>query len=327
MVVLLGGASFAGATLCENFVEADCNGSITDRGPCRWDHASSTCETDGADLPEGTVAMTSLDGIDGGIDGGILLELYQRASRSLAISFSIQLVGWLLASRLQTSRFYDMFGSLTFLLVTLALPNQSHASALMAVVWCSRLGTFLSYRALKHGEDPRFESIIGNPLRFGVAWFLQGVWVVICLLPVILRAHRPSADASECSSIAGVALFLGGFVLEVTADFQKWRFKQDPANAKRSIERGVWQAVRYPNYAGEIVLWMGVALTATTDTTDAVQLALSYLSPAFVAFLLVFVSGIPPQEARRRRSASASASAPARRGGRDRRAKLVPGVW
>ena len=194
----------------------------------------------------------------------------------------------------------------------------------MAVVWCCRLGTFLSIRALKHGEDPRFESMLGDPVRFGVAWFMQGVWVLVCLLPVILRAHR-TADASECSSLAGVALFVGGFVLEVVADFQKWRFKQEGGETNRRIETGVWGVVKYPNYAGEIALWVGVALTATTDTEDLGALALSFMSPAFVACLLVFVSGIPPQEAMARRGGGGGGGG----GGGDAKAKakLVPGLW
>jgi steroid 5-alpha reductase family enzyme len=238
------------------------------------------------------------------------------------LSFAVQAVGWLLASTFKTSTFYDLFGSVTFLAVICSLPNTHHASSAMAIVWCSRLGTFLTYRAMKHGEDSRFDAMLQAPLKFAVAWFLQGVWVVISLLPVILRAHRaagsPAAAEAPGLYYAGAALFASGFALEVVADAQKWAFKCQEGNAKRRMETGVWKHIKYPNYAGEILLWVGIALTAAADCPGPAELALSALSPAFVAFLLVFVSGIPPQEAKKREYGD---------GRRDNRAKLVPHVF
>jgi len=64
---------------------------------------------------------------------------------------------------------------------------------------------------------------------------------------------------------------------------------------------------RHPNYFGESTLWTGVATTAVgvlmsqpvkaalgLSTTSTV--ALCYISPAFVTFLLLKVSGVPLSE-------------------------------
>ena len=232
----------------------------------------------------------------------------------LALSLAVQLVGWAIAVTCRTGRHFDLFGSVTFFAVVISLPNPSEISALMVIAWCCRLGTFLTIRSLQHGEDPRFVGFLHDPLKQAGVWLLQGLWVVICLLPVILRAHR---NAVATVAPAPAVLFLLGFALEVTADAQKWAFKSDPANARQKIRTGVWSDVKYPNYAGEIIVWIAIALAATADGVDNVtELALSFLSPSFVAFLLVFVSGIPPQEAKMDDGRE-----------RDDRAKMVPGVW
>ena len=250
----------------------------------------------------------------------------------LALSFTVQFVGWLLAARFKTGRHYDLFGAATFFAVVLSLPTPAQSCALMVIVWCCRLGTFLTYRSARHGEDPRFADFLHNPAKFAVAWFLQGVWVVVCLLPVILRAHRPAAPSLPTASAASSAstfLFLAGFALEVTADAQKWAFKSNPANKNKQIRSGVWSWVKYPNYAGEIILWLGIALSATADGVDnPTELALSFLSPAFVAFLLIFVSGIPLQEAAAARATAIGPdSEDRRRHDIDTRAKLIPHVY
>jgi protein-S-isoprenylcysteine O-methyltransferase Ste14 len=87
-----------------------------------------------------------------------------------------------------------------------------------------------------------------------------------------------------------------GFLLEIVADRQKRRFKADPANAGKFISSGLWAWSRHPNYFGEILLWLGVAMVAA-PVLSGWQLV-SLISPVFVVLLLTRVSGIPLLEAR-----------------------------
>ena len=60
------------------------------------------------------------------------------------------------------------------------------------------------------------------------------------------------------------------------------------------ISSGIWSLSRHPNYFGEILLWSGLYLSASSVFKGA-EFA-SVLSPMFVALLLTKVSGIPMLE-------------------------------
>ena len=91
--------------------------------------------------------------------------------------------------------------------------------------------------------------------------------------------------------IAGFALWLVGFAIEVIADGQKSKFRKDPANTDRFITTGLWAWSQHPNYFGEIVLWTGIAVMAIPTLQGWAWITL--ISPVFVTLLLTRVSGIP----------------------------------
>jgi steroid 5-alpha reductase family enzyme len=92
----------------------------------------------------------------------------------------------------------------------------------------------------------------------------------------------------------GIALWALGFLLETTADFQKYAFKSDAANKGRFIDAGLWRFARYPNYCGEIMLQVGVFVGCCAVFSGADWA--SVVAPLFTALLLLGVSGVPLQE-------------------------------
>ena len=68
------------------------------------------------------------------------------------------------------------------------------------------------------------------------------------------------------------------------------------ANEGRFITSGLWSWSQHPNYAGEILLWAGIAGIAL-PTLRGAQLA-TLISPLFVFVLLTRISGIPLLRAR-----------------------------
>ncbi len=69
------------------------------------------------------------------------------------------------------------------------------------------------------------------------------------------------------------------------------RFNADPANKGKFISTGLWSKSRHPNYFGEILLWIGVAIVAVPALQGWQWVAL--ISPVFVTLLLTKVSGVP----------------------------------
>ncbi|RKF62937.1 hypothetical protein OnM2_029046 [Erysiphe neolycopersici] len=186
-------------------------------------------------------------------------------------------------------------------------------------IWATRLGTYLFKRVLDDGHDSRFDKIKRSPPRFLGAFFVQATWVSICLMPVLAINSIPNNLLSSlplimASDIIGLSLFVGGLAFEVIADRQKnaWvQAKKRKEHDEEFLTSGLWSKSRHPNYFGEATLWTGVATTAAGVLVSNVGLSaiglnavygrilgigLSFISPAFTAFLLLKVSGVPLSE-------------------------------
>jgi steroid 5-alpha reductase family enzyme len=216
----------------------------------------------------------------------------------VALAFAIQWLAFLPAFALRTERFYDLSGSAAFITATIVAvalsPRVDARSVLllgMVLIWAVRLGGYLVARIRKAGKDARFDAIKPSPARFFMAWSLQGLWVTLTLgaaLAAITSDARTSVDAL---AVAGVLVWACGLALEVVADVQKSRFRADPANRGSFIRSGLWSWSRHPNYFGEIVLWVGVALVAV-PALHGWQLV-TLVSPLFVFLLITRLSGVP----------------------------------
>ena len=87
-------------------------------------------------------------------------------------------------------------------------------------------------------------------------------------------------------------MWLLGFVVEATADWQKSAWRADPAHKGRFIDAGLWSLSRHPNYCGEMTLWWGAAIIAAGGLGPG-GAAAACVSPLFVSLLLQRVSGVP----------------------------------
>lgn len=221
----------------------------------------------------------------------------------VALAFVIQWIAFVPAFIMQTEKFYDLVGSITFLSaiwigVLLSPVVDARSWLLLAIVsiWAVRLGAFLFKRVRVAGEDRRFRDIKPSFLRFLLAWTLQGLWVSITLAAALAAITSMTKRDLGVYALVGFLVWSLGFAIEVIADRQKSRFRADPRNASKFINVGIWSWSRHPNYFGEIVLWLGVAIIAL-PALNGWQL-LTLISPIFVIILLTQVSGIPLLEAR-----------------------------
>ncbi len=76
----------------------------------------------------------------------------------------------------------------------------------------------------------------------------------------------------------------------MVADRQKTQFRVTHGS-ERFITTGLWARSLHPNYFGEILLWLAVAVLAFSALAEWQLLTL--VSPVFVLVLLTRVSGVP----------------------------------
>ena len=222
------------------------------------------------------------------------------------VTIGFQLVCFFFAFVLQVDTLTDLAGSLNFILIALLsffIGNASaspRAIALTTLVCISRaeLGFYLFYRVLKRGKDARFDEMRGNAKMFLIFWIFQMIWVWCVSTPVLFvnGGVGSSSDALTGADIAGIVVFIVGFVLQVVADFQKDAFRSDAANKEKWCDVGVWHWSRHPNFCGEIFMWWGAfILAASSFSSDAAGWA-TIVSPLFTMLILLLGSGMPTAE-------------------------------
>lgn len=210
------------------------------------------------------------------------------------------LINWLVfipSTIAKSEHYFDLTGTITYLSVIAAAmyftPNLSMRAKLagiMVTVWALRLGIFLYTRIRRTGHDDRFDKIKVDPMRFFMVWTIQALWVLLtsaCALVIITNGAQKEIGII---GFIGIAMWVIGFLIEVIADRQKTAFKKDDANAGKFINEGLWAWSRHPNYFGEILLWIGMAVLSLPILSGTQYIAL--ISPVFVFLLLTKVSGI-----------------------------------
>ena len=166
----------------------------------------------------------------------------------------------------------------------------------MAAIWASRLLGYLFVRYLKKDEEGRFQILrkrfsIDSDLKFLALFFVQGIAILIISWPFVLSCLNPTAEISSFE-IAGMIVWLIGFVFETIADRELWQFKIEEQNKEKVCQTGLWNYSRHPNYFFNWLVWIGFFLFAL----DAPYGYTSLVSPALMWYLLTQVSGIKEQE-------------------------------
>tara|TARA_Y100001970_G_scaffold75094_1_gene95155 strand:- start:882 stop:1778 length:897 start_codon:yes stop_codon:yes gene_type:complete len=230
-------------------------------------------------------------------EGGVSLILIV-----MFLSFLIHWVMFIPSYLFQTEKFYDLTGSITYitvlsfvvyikqLVVHSVLDLRSLIIFSCIIIWTVRLGSFLFWRVLKDGEDKRFKTILPSFSQLFMTWTLSAAWVFIQSIAALVALTSLQQVPFGLVGYLGLSLWIFGFVFQVVADYQKTKFKANPANKDNFIQEGLWSISRHPNYFGEIALWTGIALMAVPVMSGLQYVSL--ISPVFGFLLIYFVSGV-----------------------------------
>jgi steroid 5-alpha reductase family enzyme len=161
----------------------------------------------------------------------------------------------------------------------------------LVAVWGGRLARHMHTRNRGKGEDPRYEKMLadqpGDPFLVAVRriYLVQGAAIWFVSLP--LQVSAASGDGVVWVAILGAAVWLLGVVFEAVGDAQLSRFKADPGNKGKVMDRGLWAWTRHPNYFGDSAVWWGLYLVAASAWPGV----LTILSPVVMTYFLVFATG------------------------------------
>ena len=195
----------------------------------------------------------------------------------------------------------DIGWGIGFILITLSLiitsDNFDSGTQIffsMILLWGLRLTLHIFLRAKGRGEDFRYaewRKNWGNKaawIAFYKVFMLQGFLMVLIAMPILIYFDKRGAENMSLK-IAGVSVFVFGFLFEALGDLQLTNFKKNPSNRGRIITSGLWKITRHPNYFGEAALWWGIGIYSFAFTNSVFVFA----GPLLLNVLLLKVSGIP----------------------------------
>jgi steroid 5-alpha reductase family enzyme len=213
---------------------------------------------------------------------------------------ALMVLTWFVSVAVKNASIVDLVWGLGFVLsawtVRLLGDSNTQRQALllaMVTIWGLRLSAYLTWRNHDQPEDFRYRAMRKRwGGRFGVVslvtvFLLQGGLMWVVSLPVQLGQVRDEPNPGWLA-LAGGVVWLIGMLFESVGDFQLARFKGNPANAGKVMDRGVWQYTRHPNYFGDACVWWGIGLVAADTRLGAIGL----IGPLVMTVLLLKVSGV-----------------------------------
>jgi steroid 5-alpha reductase family enzyme len=214
---------------------------------------------------------------------------------SLVAVAALMTVTALVSRRLGRVSVVDVVWGLGFVLIALvsaAFGDEPVRWLLLAMVapWGLRLAWHIGKRQLQHPEeDPRYAKMLGDG---GFAMAVRRVFVVQGLVMwfVSLPVQVGAVTGTKWSWLVylGVAVWVVGLAFESVGDAQLTAYKKDP-NRPPVMDRGLWGWTRHPNYFGDFSVWWGIWLVG--GLAGGLLPALTVVSPAAMAFFLIFASG------------------------------------
>ncbi|MFD5881801.1 DUF1295 domain-containing protein [Streptomyces yangpuensis] len=218
-----------------------------------------------------------------------------------AVAAAVLLAAFAVGTRLRLHRVVDIAWGVAFSAVaaTTYLLSAGHGDperrllvAAATVLWGLRLSAHIAWRSRSHGEDPRYTALLdkarGNRTWYALrtVYLLQAALVWLISLPVQVASY--AGGPVGLLGVLGLIVWAAGLGFEAVGDHQLARFKEDPANRGRIMDRGLWGWTRHPNYFGDSLVWWGIYLLACASLSSAL---LSLVSPVVMTGLLTVGSG------------------------------------
>lgn len=224
-------------------------------------------------------------------------------------------IGWLAASGTMTIGFIvafirkrldtvDIFWGISFIAVgvmaifynqRLTLPTI--IAMTLITIWGVRLAFHIGNRSFQASrDDQRHETLRASwrtthPYAYAYVhlYLLQALLATIIMVPALI-IFASGSEGILALTIIGVVLWIVGFTCEIVGDHQLSRFVH--THPGKLMTSGLWSRTRHPNYFGEIIQWISIAVIALGIPNGW----FGFVGPLVLAYLILYVSGIPLAE-------------------------------
>ncbi len=212
----------------------------------------------------------------------------------------LMVVTWIVSVAIRDASIVDPVWGFGFVLVAWVVllsvdGNEARQWLLVAMttIWGLRLAGYLTWRKWGDEEDHRYQAF---RRRWGARFWwvslftvflLQGALMWVVSLGVQLGQVPDDPGLGVLAGI-GVAVWAVGLFFEAVGDAQLVRFKADPANQGKVMDRGLWRYTRHPNYFGDACVWWGIAIVAAESGLGAIGI----VGAVVMTILVRRVSGV-----------------------------------
>ncbi len=189
--------------------------------------------------------------------------------------------------------------ALTATVVTLIIflrdgaPTGALLLGTVLIVYGARLFWFVYIRnsaasfRIRKQEVADADKALPFPVKIILFVFCTWLMAFLPMTTYLLAVHK----LVNPGVVVGVVVVAIGLVIETVADAQKQRAKGQDSTHWVSV--GVWSRTRHPNYAGEILVQVGVVLTAVSASVVSggfawYETVAALLSPVYIVLLMLW---------------------------------------
>jgi len=190
----------------------------------------------------------------------------------------------------------SVFVAIALVLAIVWPDAHSWLLAVLVTLWGGRLAWHIAKRSKGHGEDPRYEEMLGGPgWHAGAAKVLLRVFGTQALVAWVISFPLVVAAAYDVRwwplVWVGVAVWLVGVFFEVVGDAQLAAYRARPRDQRPTVlDTGLWGWTRHPNYFGDACVWWGLWLAGALSLGWLPGL-LTIFAPAAMTFFIRNVTG------------------------------------
>ena len=230
----------------------------------------------------------------------------------LAVVLFIYLHVWFLISVIKKNLgLIDIAWGLSFVVITWTVFLYTEVMTIASIsilsfvtLWGLRLTYYLFLRNWTKPEDYRYVNMrkkwgkIPYLHAYLKVFYLQILLAFVISLPLQSVFYVKEGHEWFHYSVLGfgIALFIIGFVFESVSDAQLKRFKSNPSNKGKIMDKGLWAFTRHPNYFGDFMIWISYFMIMFYSFDFNYIFAI--IGSLIMGYLLRFVSGVPLLEKR-----------------------------